>query len=80
MLGGSRTDDGHRLMLVDCIAVGDTDEAAKVMRAHIDTSLGATAGWRLALRRWENNNPDQYRPADGADSWLPRRAGSGWPL
>jgi DNA-binding FadR family transcriptional regulator len=47
MLGGSRTDDGHRLMLVDCIAVGDTDEAAKVMRAHIDTSLGATAGWRL---------------------------------
>jgi DNA-binding FadR family transcriptional regulator len=34
-------------MLVDCIAVGDTDEAAKVMRAHIDTSLGATAGWRL---------------------------------
>jgi DNA-binding GntR family transcriptional regulator len=34
-------------MLVELIASGDTDEAAKVMRAHIDTSLGATAMWRL---------------------------------
>jgi DNA-binding GntR family transcriptional regulator len=36
----------HR-MLVEFIAAGDADEAAKVMRAHIDTSLGATAMWRL---------------------------------
>lgn len=34
-------------MLVDSIAAGDTAEAANVMRAHIDTSLGATAVWRL---------------------------------
>jgi DNA-binding GntR family transcriptional regulator len=36
----------HR-MLVDCIAAGDSEGAAEVMRAHIDTSLGATAVWRL---------------------------------
>jgi DNA-binding GntR family transcriptional regulator len=34
-------------MLVEFIAAGDTAEAANVMRAHIDTSLGATAVWRL---------------------------------
>jgi DNA-binding GntR family transcriptional regulator len=34
-------------MLVDFIAAGDTDGAASVMRAHIDTSLGAAAVWRL---------------------------------
>ena len=33
--------------LVDFIAAGNTDGAANVMRAHIDTSLGATAVWRL---------------------------------
>jgi DNA-binding GntR family transcriptional regulator len=38
--------DEH-LMLVDLIAAGDGDAAANVMRAHIDTSLGATALWRL---------------------------------
>jgi DNA-binding GntR family transcriptional regulator len=38
--------DEHQ-MLVDYIAAGDSDAAAKVMRAHIDTSLGATALWRL---------------------------------
>jgi DNA-binding GntR family transcriptional regulator len=34
-------------MLMELIAAGDAAEAAKVMRAHIDTSLGATAVWRL---------------------------------
>ena len=34
-------------MLVDLIAAGDSDAAANVMRAHINTSLGATAVWRL---------------------------------
>ena len=34
-------------MLVDFIAAGDSDQAANVMRAHISTSLGATAVWRL---------------------------------
>jgi DNA-binding GntR family transcriptional regulator len=34
-------------MLVDFIAAGDTDGAANLMRAHINTSLGATAVWRL---------------------------------
>jgi DNA-binding GntR family transcriptional regulator len=38
--------DEHR-MLVDFIAAGDSDAAANMMRAHIDTSLGATALWRL---------------------------------
>jgi DNA-binding GntR family transcriptional regulator len=38
--------DEH-LMLVDLIAAGDGGAAANVMRAHIDTSLGATALWRL---------------------------------
>jgi DNA-binding GntR family transcriptional regulator len=38
--------DEHQT-LVDYIAAGDSDAAAKVMRAHIDTSLGATALWRL---------------------------------
>jgi DNA-binding GntR family transcriptional regulator len=36
----------HQL-LVDLIAAGDSDGAANVMRAHIDTSLGAAAVWRL---------------------------------
>jgi DNA-binding GntR family transcriptional regulator len=36
----------HQL-LVDLIATGDSDGAANVMRAHIDTSLGAAAVWRL---------------------------------
>ena len=36
----------HQLM-VDLIAAGDSEGAANVMRAHIDTSLGATAVWRL---------------------------------
>jgi DNA-binding GntR family transcriptional regulator len=36
----------HQL-LVDLIASGDSDGAAKLMHAHIDTSLGATAVWRL---------------------------------
>lgn len=34
-------------MLVDLIAAGDSDAAANLMRAHINTSLGATAVWRL---------------------------------
>jgi DNA-binding GntR family transcriptional regulator len=34
-------------MLVDYIAAGDSDAAANLMRAHISTSLGATAVWRL---------------------------------
>lgn len=34
-------------MLLEHIVAGDTAEAAKVMCAHIDTSLGATAMWRL---------------------------------
>jgi DNA-binding GntR family transcriptional regulator len=33
--------------LVDFIAAGNSDGAANAMRAHIDTSLGATAVWRL---------------------------------
>lgn len=36
----------HQL-LIDLIAAGDTDAAAALMRDHIDTSLGATAVWRL---------------------------------
>jgi DNA-binding GntR family transcriptional regulator len=36
----------HQL-LVDMIASGDSDAAANLMRTHIDTSLGATAVWRL---------------------------------
>ncbi len=36
----------HQL-LVDYIAAGDSEAAAHVMRAHIDTSLGAAAVWRL---------------------------------
>ncbi|GFG53018.1 GntR family transcriptional regulator [Mycolicibacterium agri] len=42
----------HRL-LVEYIAAGDSEAAADVMRAHIDTSLGATAVWRLGH---ENEN------------------------
>jgi DNA-binding GntR family transcriptional regulator len=38
--------DEHQ-MLIDFIASGDSDGAANIMRAHIDTSLGATAVWRL---------------------------------
>jgi DNA-binding GntR family transcriptional regulator len=34
-------------LLVDYIAAGDSEAAANVMRAHIDTSLGAAAVWRL---------------------------------
>lgn len=33
--------------LVDYIAAGDSEAAAHIMGAHIDTSLGATAVWRL---------------------------------
>jgi DNA-binding GntR family transcriptional regulator len=36
----------HQL-LVDLIAAGDSEGAANLMHAHIDTSLGATAVWRL---------------------------------
>ena len=36
----------HQL-LVDLIASGDNEGAANLMHAHIDTSLGATAVWRL---------------------------------
>lgn len=36
----------HQL-LVDHIAAGESEAAAEVMRTHIDTSLGATAVWRL---------------------------------
>ena len=36
----------HR-MLLESIVAGDSDQASKVMCAHIDTSLGATAMWRL---------------------------------
>ena len=36
----------HQL-LVDLIASGDSEAAANLMRTHIDTSLGATAVWRL---------------------------------
>jgi DNA-binding GntR family transcriptional regulator len=35
-------------VLIDHIASGDHAAAAAVMRAHIDTSLGATAVQRLA--------------------------------
>jgi DNA-binding GntR family transcriptional regulator len=38
--------DEHQ-MLVDFIAAGDSEAAGNIMRAHIDTSLGATAVWRL---------------------------------
>jgi len=41
-----RKSEEHQL-LVDCIAAGESERAADVMRAHIDTSLGATAVWRL---------------------------------
>jgi DNA-binding GntR family transcriptional regulator len=34
-------------LLVDLIASGDSDGASNLMHAHIDTSLGATAVWRL---------------------------------
>lgn len=33
--------------LVECVALGDGAGAAEIMRKHIDTSLGATAVWRL---------------------------------
>ncbi|MGW2379650.1 FCD domain-containing protein [Streptomyces sp. NPDC001658] len=33
--------------LVECVALGDSAGEADIMRKHIDTSLGATAGWRL---------------------------------
>ncbi len=39
--------DEHRL-LFQAIVEGDTDIAADVMRAHIQTSLGAKSAWRLA--------------------------------
>lgn len=35
--------------LLDCIVAGDGSGAAEVMRAHIDTSLGAQAAWRLRM-------------------------------
>lgn len=38
----------EHLVLIDHIASGDHAAAAAVMRAHIDTSLGATAVQRLA--------------------------------
>ena len=38
--------DEHQA-LVDFIAAGDSEGAARVMRDHIDTSLGAAAVWRL---------------------------------
>jgi hypothetical protein len=34
-------------VLVECVALGDSAGAARVIREHIDTSLGATAVWRL---------------------------------
>ena len=40
----------HQL-LVDHIAAGNSQAATEVMRAHIDTSLGATAVWRLGHDR-----------------------------
>jgi DNA-binding GntR family transcriptional regulator len=36
----------HQL-LVELIAAGDSEGAANLMRVHIDTSLGASAVWRL---------------------------------
>ncbi|GAB3570702.1 GntR family transcriptional regulator [Amycolatopsis endophytica] len=42
----ARTSEEHR-MLMECVAAGDGDGAAAVMREHIDTSLGAQAAWRL---------------------------------
>lgn len=36
--------------LVECVALGDSAGAAEIMRKHIDTSLGATAAWRLGHR------------------------------
>ena len=35
-------------LLFEAIVEGDADTAAEVMRAHIQTSLGAKAAWRLA--------------------------------
>jgi DNA-binding GntR family transcriptional regulator len=34
-------------MLLESIVAGDSAQASEVMCAHIDTSLGATAIWRL---------------------------------
>lgn len=39
----------HR-MLMEAVIVGDAETAERVMRAHIDTSLGAQAAWRLMSR------------------------------
>jgi DNA-binding GntR family transcriptional regulator len=45
---GARDQKAHEhQLLVDFIASGDSDGAANLMHAHIDTSLGATAVWRL---------------------------------
>ncbi len=33
--------------LVECVAAGDAEGAAEVMRAHVDAGLGARAAWRL---------------------------------
>lgn len=44
-----RKADEHQL-LVECVAAGDAERAAEVMREHIGTSLGAMAALRLGAR------------------------------
>jgi DNA-binding GntR family transcriptional regulator len=40
--------DREHTLLFEAIVEGDTETAAEVMRAHIQTSLGAKSAWRLA--------------------------------
>lgn len=42
--------DREHALLTEAIAEGDADTAADIMRAHIDTSLGAKSAWRLRGR------------------------------
>jgi DNA-binding GntR family transcriptional regulator len=39
--------EAEHTALLECIVAGDSQGAGDVMRAHIDTSLGAQAAWRL---------------------------------
>jgi DNA-binding GntR family transcriptional regulator len=42
------TKDREHTLLFEAIVEGDAETAAEVMRAHIQTSLGAKSAWRLA--------------------------------
>ena len=49
--------EAEHAALLECIVAGDSQGAGAVMRAHIDTSLGAQAAWRL--RRAASGDPGE---------------------